>query len=220
MPFILPELPYDEISFGGLISAETFDFHHGKHHKAYVDKTNVFVANDNVFVANDNVFVANDVALSGAPLSKVITVAKAKGNTQLFKNAAQIWNHSFYWQCLTPEKQVPGGQLKTMIDESFGSVEKLLAKFKEEAVAHFASGWAWLIVDGGTLKITWLHDADTPLVHDMKPLLTIDVWEHAYYIDYRNARPDYVDALLANAINWEFVAENLDGQGLSRADQS
>ena len=115
MPFILPELPYDEISFGGLISAETFDFHHGKHHKAYVDKTNVFVA--------------NDVALSGAPLSKVITVAKAKGNTQLFKNAAQIWNHSFYWQCLTPEKQAPSGQLKTMIDESFGSVEKLLAKF-------------------------------------------------------------------------------------------
>jgi Fe-Mn family superoxide dismutase len=206
MPFILPELPYDKISFGGLISAETFDFHHGKHHKAYVDKTNALVADDS--------------ALSGVPLSKVITAAKAKGNTQLFNNAAQIWNHSFYWQCLTPEKQAPGGQLKTMIDESFGSVENLLVKFKEEAVAHFASGWAWLIVESGQLKITSLHDADTPLVHDMKPLLTIDVWEHAYYIDYRNARPDYIDALLANAINWEFVAENLDGQGLSRADQS
>ncbi len=206
MPFILPELPYDEISFGGIISAETFEFYHGKHHKAYVDKTNAMVA--------------DDAALSGAPLSKVITAAKAKGNTQLFNNAAQIWNHSFYWQCLTPEKQVPGGQLKTMIDESFGSVENLLAKFKEEAVAHFASGWAWLVVEGGELKITSLHDADTPLVHDMKPLLTIDVWEHAYYIDYRNARPDYIDALLANEINWEFVAENLDRQGLSRADQS
>jgi len=107
-----------------------------------------------------------------------------------------------------------------MIDDSFGSVENLLAKFKEEAVAHFGSGWAWLVVESGTLKITSLHDADTPLVHDMKPLLTIDVWEHAYYIDYCNARPDYVDALLANAINWEFVAENLDGQGLSRANQS
>jgi len=95
----------------------------------------------------------------------------------------------------------------------------MLAQFKEEATGHFASGWAWLILDGETLKITSLHDADTPVVHDMKPLLTIDVWEHAYYVDYRNARPNYVDALLNNAVNWEFVAENLDGDGASRADQ-
>ncbi|MFN3451611.1 MAG: superoxide dismutase [Sphingorhabdus sp.] len=206
MPFILPELPYDKSSFGDLISAETFDFHHGKHHKAYVDKTNGLTADDATF--------------SGASLSEVITASYAKGNKALFNNAAQIWNHSFYWQCLTPENQTPSGQLKTMIDESFGSLENMLAKFKEEAVGHFASGWAWLIVDGDKLKITSLHDADTPLVHDMKPLLTIDVWEHAYYIDYRNARPDYVDALLAKAINWEFVAENLDRQGVSRADQN
>ena len=206
MSFILPELPYAKSTFGDLISAETFDYHHGKHHKAYVDKTNALVA--------------DDVSLSDASLLEVIAAAKAQDNKGLFNNAAQIWNHSFYWKCLSPEKQSPSGKLKTMIDDSFGSHEDMLAKLKEEAVGHFASGWAWLILDGDKLKITSLHDADTPVAHDMKPLLTIDVWEHAYYIDYRNARPNYVDALLNKAINWEFVAENLDGKGASRADQS
>jgi len=205
MPFILPELPYDKSAFGDLISAETFDYHHGKHHKAYVDKTNALVA--------------EDAALSGASLLEVIAAAKAQGNKGLFNNAAQIWNHSFYWKCLSPEQQAPTGKLKAMIDSSFGGHADMLAQFKEEATGHFASGWAWLILDGETLKITSLHDADTPVAHDMKPLLTIDVWEHAYYVDYRNARPNYVDALLNNAINWEFVAENLDGDGASRADQ-
>jgi len=205
MPFILPELPYDKSAFGDLISAETFDYHHGKHHKAYVDKTNALVA--------------DNVALADASLVEVIAAAKEQGNKALFNNAAQIWNHSFYWKCLTPEQQAPTGALKSMIEKSFGSHENMLAKMKEEAVGHFASGWAWLILDGDSLKITSLHDADTPIVHDMKPLLTIDVWEHAYYIDYRNARPDYVDALLKQAINWAFVAENLDGNGASRADQ-
>jgi Fe-Mn family superoxide dismutase len=107
-----------------------------------------------------------------------------------------------------------------MIEQEFGSTDALLAKMKQEAVGHFASGWAWLILKGDRLAVTSLHDADTPLVRDMVPLLTIDVWEHAYYIDYRNARPDYLDAVLAKAINWEFVARNLDGQGFSRADQS
>ncbi len=205
MTFILPELPFDKNAFGDVISGETFDYHHGKHHKAYVDKTNTMIAEDK--------------SLSGASLSDVISTAKTKGNQGLFNNAAQIWNHSFYWQCLSPSTQAPSGRLKSLIDSSFGNHENMLAKLKEEAVGHFASGWAWLILDGGSLKITSLHDADTPIVHDMKPLLTIDVWEHAYYIDYRNARPDYVDALLKQAINWDFVAENLDGNGVSRADQ-
>ena len=205
MSFILPELPYDKSAFGDLISAETFDYHHGKHHKAYVDKTNTLLA-------------AN-AALSRASLIDVIAAAKAQNNKGLFNNAAQIWNHSFYWKCLSPEQQAPTGKLKAMIDASFGSHADMLAQFKEEATGHFASGWAWLILDGETLKITSLHDADTPVAHDMRPLLTIDVWEHAYYVDYRNARPNYVDALLNNAINWEFVAENLDGDGASRADQ-
>lgn len=205
MPFILPELPYDTSAFGDIISAETFDYHHGKHHKAYVDKANALVA-------------AN-ATLSGASLISVIAAAKAQNNTGLFNNAAQIWNHSFYWKCLSPEQQAPTGKLKAMIDKSFGGHDAMLATLKEEAVGHFASGWAWLLLDGDTLKVTSLHDADTPVAHNMKPLLTIDVWEHAYYIDYRNARPNYVDALLTNAINWDFVAQNLDGNGASRADQ-
>ena len=205
MSFILPELPYDKSAFGDLISAETFDYHHGKHHKAYVDKTNTLLA--------------DNAALSGASLIAVIAAAKAQNKKGLFNNAAQIWNHSFYWKCLSPERQAPSGKLKAMIDAGFGSHAGMLAQFKEEATGHFASGWAWLILDGETLKITSLHDADTPVVHDMKPLLTIDVWEHAYYVDYRNARPNYVDALLNNAVNWESVAENLDGDGASRADQ-
>lgn len=205
MTFILPQLPFDKNAFGDVISGETFDYHHGKHHKAYVDKTNALIA--------------EDMSLSGASLSEVILAAKTKGNAGLFNNAAQIWNHSFYWQCLSPSEQAPSGRLKSLIDSSFANHETMLAELKKEAVGHFASGWAWLILDGGSLKITSLHDADTPIVHDMKPLLTIDVWEHAYYIDYRNARPDYADALLKQAINWEFVAENLDGNGVSRADQ-
>lgn len=205
MTFKLPDLPYAKDAFGKIISAETFEYHHGKHHKAYVDKTNELVAKDG--------------KLFGANLSKVIVTAKDGGNKPLFNNAAQLWNHSFYWQCLSPEKQAPSGKLKEMIADEFGSHDDMLTKLKEEAVAHFASGWAWLVLDKDRLKITSLHDADTPAVHDMKPLLTIDVWEHAYYIDYRNARPDYVGALLEKAINWEFVAKNLDGKGVSRADQ-
>lgn len=205
MPFILPELPYAKDAFGDIISAETFDYHHGKHHKAYVTKTNELISDDK--------------KLNGTKLSEVILAAKESSNKPLFNNSAQIWNHSFYWLGLSPEKQEPTGKLKSMIEDEFGSTENLLKKLKDEAVGHFASGWAWLVLDKDKLKVTSLHDADTPLAHDMTPLLTLDVWEHAYYIDYRNARPDYVGALLDKAINWEFVAQNLDGKGISRADQ-
>lgn len=206
MPFTLPDLPYAKDAFGDVLSAETFDFHHGKHHKAYVDKTNELVG--------------NTVDLDGAALSHVIQAANDRGNTALFNNSAQIWNHSFYWQCLSPEAQKPSGKLLRLIEEGFGSTDTLVAELKKEAVGHFASGWAWLVLNNDKLEITSLHDADTPVVHDgMQPLLTIDVWEHAYYIDYRNARPSYLDALLGKGINWEFVAQNLDGEGVDRADQ-
>ena len=205
MPFLLPELPYAKDAFGDILSAETFDFHHGKHHNAYVVKANELVA--------------ADASLSGASLSAVIEAAQSSGNKALFSTSAQIWNHSFYWQCLSPEAQAPSGKLLALIEDGFGSTDAMLAKLKAEAVGHFASGWAWLILDNGKLDITSLHDADTPLVHGMQPLLTVDVWEHAYYIDYRNARPSYLDALLGKAINWEFVAQNLDGAGIGRADQ-
>jgi Fe-Mn family superoxide dismutase len=205
MAFELPALPYDKSAFGDILSAETFDFHWGKHHRAYVTKTNE---------------LAPQAGLDGRSLSDVIRAAKEKGNKGLFNNSAQLWNHSFYWQCLSPETQQPTGTLKQKIDEAFGSTDALLDKLKTESVNHFASGWGWLVLDGDQLKVTSLHDGDSPVAHDgMKPLLTIDVWEHAYYIDYRNARGDYVDALLKRAINWEFVARNLDGHGVSRADQ-
>lgn len=206
MAFILPDLPYSKDAFGDILTAETFDYHHGKHHKAYVDKVNGWI---------------DEKGLAGLTLNQTIAKAQSTGDKGLFNNAAQIWNHSFYWQCLSPEGQAPTGKLKEMIDADFGSTESLLEALKTESVNHFASGWGWLVLDGDKLKVTSLHDADTPVVHDgMKPLLTLDVWEHAYYIDYRNARPVYLDTLLNKAINWDFVAQNLDGLGAERADQA
>jgi superoxide dismutase, Fe-Mn family len=206
MAFTLPDLPFQKEALGDYMSAETLDYHHGKHHKAYVDKTNGMLG---------------DKGLEGASLTEVIRAAKERGDNGLFNNSAQIWNHSFYWQCLAPPQgQRPSGQLAEMIDDAFGSTDNLLAKLKEEAVGHFSNGWAWLVLDRDQLKITSLHDADTPVVHEgMKPLLTLDVWEHAYYIDYRNARPDFAEKVLGNIVNWEFVAQNLDGAGIRRADQ-
>jgi len=205
MAFELPALPYAPDALAPHMSAETLEFHHGKHHKAYVDKTNGLVAGTD---------------LENASLSEVIRAAKAKDNKGLFNNSAQIWNHSFFWQCLSPEKQAPTGKLAEMITESFGDADTLVKKLIEESTNHFASGWGWLVLDGDALKIGSLHDADTPIVHEgMVPLLTIDVWEHAYYIDYRNARPKYLETVTANLINWDFVAQNLDGKGVSRADQ-
>jgi Fe-Mn family superoxide dismutase len=205
MAFELPALPYDKGALAPHMSAETLEFHHGKHHKAYVDKTNGFVT---------------EKGLDGLKLSEVIQKAKETGDKGLFNNSAQIWNHSFFWQCLSPEKQAPTGKLADLINDGFGSADALVKQLVTESTNHFASGWGWLVLDGGKLKVTSLHDADTPVVYDgMLPLLTIDVWEHAYYVDYRNARPAYLDAVSANLINWEFVAQNLDGAGVSRADQ-
>jgi Fe-Mn family superoxide dismutase len=207
MPFMLPDLPFARDALAPHMSAETLEFHHGKHHKAYVTKTNELIESD-----------AN---LSGASLIEVVRGAKSAGNAKLFNNSAQLWNHSFFWQCLAPaEGQQPSGRLAQLIDDGFGGTETLLKTLQEEAVNHFSNGWAWLVLDRGALKITSLHDADTPLVHEgMQPLFTLDVWEHAYYIDYRNERPKFAQTVLANIVNWEFVAQNLDGRGFERADQ-
>jgi len=206
MTFTLPALPFARDALGKFMSAETLDFHHGKHHKAYVDKANALIA---------------DKGIETRSLVETIRSAKEQGDTGLFNNAAQIGDHSFFWQCLAPpEGQRPSGKLAAMIEEDFGTAEQLLARLKDEAVGHFASGWAWLVLDGGRLRITSLHDADTPAVHDgMKPLLTLYVWEHAYYIDYRNERPRFAESVLGNIVNWDFVGRNLDGEGLERADQ-
>jgi superoxide dismutase, Fe-Mn family len=206
MTFVLPPLPYPKDAFGEMMSAETLDYHHGKHHRAYVEGTNKLVAGTD---------------LEGRRLSEVIRAAAERGETKLFNQSAQLWNHSFFWQCLAPPSgQSPSGRLGAMIDEAFGSADGLLARLKEEAVGHFSNGWAWLVLDRDRLSVTSLHDADTPVARDgMKPLLTLDVWEHAYYIDYRNDRGGFAEKVLGNLVNWEFVAANLDGEGVARADQ-
>ena len=207
MPFQLPELPYAKDALAPQMSAETLDFHWGKHHKAYVTKTNELIEQSS--------------NLSGATLLDVVRDAKSSGNAKLFNNSAQLWNHSFFWQCMAPARgQKPEGRLEQLINDAFGNTAALLQKLQDEAVNHFASGWAWLVLDRDQLKITSLHDADTPAAHEgMVPLFTLDVWEHAYYIDYRNERPKFATAVLSNIVNWDFVAQNLDGKGLARADQ-
>ena len=205
MPFTLPDLPFAKDALAPHMSAETLEYHHGKHHRAYVDKTNDLAAK---------------AGLDGKSLIEVVRAAKQKSDTKLFNNAAQHWNHSFFWQCLAPATgQKPVGELAKLIERDFGSVEALLERLGKESAEHFSNGWGWLVLDNGKLKVTSLHDADTPLVHGLTPLFTLDVWEHAYYIDYRNERPKFATAILANIINWDFVAQNLDGKGASRADQ-
>ena len=206
MTFQLPDLPYAKDALSPHISAETLEFHWGKHHRAYVNKTNELLEQQS--------------DLNGATLAQVVREAQRSGHGKLFNNSAQLWNHSFFWQCLSPEAQQPSGKLAHLIDDGFGNAETMLKQLHEEAVNHFSNGWAWLVLDRGSLRITSLHDADTPLAHDgLVPLFTLDVWEHAYYIDYRNERPKFASAVLSNIVNWDFVAQNLDGRGEQRADQ-
>ena len=206
MAFILPDLPFDTRALAPHMSAETLDYHHGKHHRAYVTKVNELLG---------------DTDLEGTSLVEVIRAAHERNDKKLFNNSAQIWNHSFFWQCLAPAGSTrPSGKLRDMIASDFGDEQALIDKLAAESVNHFASGWGWLVLNNGKLEVTSLHDADTPVAHGITPLLTVDVWEHAYYIDYRNERPRYVKSVLENIINWDFVAKNLDGQGASRADQN
>lgn len=205
MSFSLKPLPFAVDALEPHMSAETLEYHHGKHHQAYVDKVNDAIEGNG----------------SGQlRLVELIREAKEGGDQRLFNNAAQVWNHNFFWHCLASGQAGPTGRLAEMIDRSFGSTDQMLEQLREEAVGHFASGWAWLVLEGDRLAITSLHDADTPVVHaETMPLLTLDVWEHAYYIDYRDARPKFAEAVLGNIINWDFVAQNLDGDGVGRADQ-
>ncbi|MEO5972907.1 MAG: superoxide dismutase, partial [Sphingomicrobium sp.] len=205
MSFTLPDLPFAKDALAPHMSAETLEFHHGKHHRAYVTKTNDLAAK---------------AGLDGKSLVEVVRAAKEKGDTKLFNNAAQLWNHSFFWQCLAPATgQAPTDDLAKRIERDFGSIDSFLDKLVTASAEHFSNGWGWLVLDGDTLKVTSLHDADTPLIHGLTPLFTLDVWEHAYYIDYRNERPKFAAAVLKNIVNWEFVAQNLDGKGAARADQ-
>ena len=196
MTISLMPLPYDKDALAPHISSDTLDVHHGAHHKTYVDKVNDAI---------DGTDMAN------ADLETIVAQAKEQGKTGLFNSAAQTWNHGFYWHCLSPESGQPSDSLASAIDRDFGSMDELKKALKEEAVGHFASGWAWLVTDGDKLKVISTHDAETALTHDgMNPLFTIDVWEHAYYLDVKNKRPEYVGGVLDNLVNWKFVSDNFE----------
>jgi Fe-Mn family superoxide dismutase len=196
MAFELPSLPYPDTALEPVYSAKTISFHYGKHHKAYVDNLNKLVAN---------------TRLDGLPLEAIIqTAANNPEMVGVFNNAAQIWNHTFFWHSMKPGGGgKPAGELAKKIDEAFGSYEKFAEQFKAAAVGRFGSGWAWLVVDGGALKIVSTPNAETPIAKGQKPLITVDVWEHAYYLDYQNRRPDFVQAFLDKLVNWDFAAANL-----------
>lgn len=196
MAITLPELPYAKEALAPYISANTLDFHHGKHHKAYVDNVNKLIAGTD---------------LEGKSLEEIIAAAaKDPAKAGIFNNAAQVWNHSFYWKCLKPGGGgPPKGAIADKINAAFGGYDKFVEELKNAGVTQFGSGWAWLVLDGGALKITKTANADTPLVHGQKALLTLDVWEHAYYLDYQNRRPDYLAAVIQNLINWDFANANL-----------
>lgn len=196
MTFKLGELPYDRDALEPHISARTLDFHYGKHHKGYVDKLNNAVAG---------------TKYEDMTLEEVIRESFSKKEKPVYNNAAQAWNHSFFWDCMDPAGSgKPGGSLAGKIDEQFGSLDGFRKKFKESAVANFGSGWTWLVADGDALSIVSTSNADSPLTTKAAPLLTLDVWEHAYYLDYQNSRDKFVDAFLENLINWDFAQKNLE----------
>ena len=194
--YVLLPLPYAQNALEPVISANTISFHYGKHHKGYVDNLNKLVV---------------DTEFAGTPLEKIIIATASKAEkAAIFNNASQAWNHAFYWNSLTPNGggEVPAA-LKAKIEASFGSVDACKKELVTAATTQFGSGWAWLVLDGDTLKVVKTANAGSPLNKGMKPLLTIDVWEHAYYLDYQNRRADYVNAVLDKLTNWNFAADNL-----------
>ena len=192
----LPALPYDLDALEPHISRSTLEFHHGKHHAAYVTNLNNLVAGTD---------------LEAKSLEETITaVAGDAAKAGIFNNAAQVWNHSFYWQGIKPAGGgAPSGELAAKIDADFGSFDAFKEQFKTAGATQFGSGWAWLVLEEGSLKVTKTANADLPLAHGQKALLTMDVWEHAYYLDYQNRRPDYMTTFLDKLVNWDFVAANL-----------
>jgi Fe-Mn family superoxide dismutase len=191
MAIELPPLPYAADALAPHISKETIDFHYGKHHQTYVNKLNELIANK-------------------PEASKSLEEIVKSSQGPVFNNAAQVWNHTFYWNSIKPKGGgQPTGAIAKAITESFGSYDAFRKEFVEAATTQFGSGWAWITRDGGKLKITKTPNAETPLTTAAKPILTIDVWEHAYYIDYRNARPKYIDTYLDHLVNWDFGSSNL-----------
>jgi Fe-Mn family superoxide dismutase len=196
MAFELPDLPYDQAALEPHISGNTLSFHYGKHHQTYVNNLNNLV---------------KDSPLADKSLEEIIKATAGKADQAgVFNNAAQVWNHTFYWNSMKPGGGgKPSGDLAAKIDADLGGYDKFAEAFAQAATTQFGSGWAWLISDGGTLKEVKTGNAETPVSSGATPLLTIDVWEHAYYLDYQNRRPDFVKTVLENLVNWDFAAANL-----------
>lgn len=192
MSFTLPDLPYGKGALAPYLTEETLEYHYGKHHAAYVTNLNNLTA---------------DAGLGDGNLEEVIMTADGG----LFNNAAQVWNHSFYWKCMKPGGGGrPKGDVAVAIDAAFGSYDDFVKELVQAAVTQFGSGWAWLVKAGDVLQVVKTGNADLPLKHGQTPLLTVDVWEHAYYVDYRNLRQKYVEAFLQNLVDWDFVAANYE----------
>lgn len=194
-PFTLPDLPFNKNDFTPYFTPDTFDYHHGKHHQGYVTNLNKLLENNTELQNND--------------LEQLIT---SYNNTHpgVFNNAAQIWNHTFFWHSIKPNGGGnPTGNISKQINKDFGSFASFTAEFKQAAITQFGSGWAWLVFHNNKLQIIKTANAETPIIKGLHPILACDVWEHAYYIDYRNRRPDYVDTYIKHMINWNFAENNL-----------
>lgn len=200
-PHVLPPLPYADTALDPVISAKTIGFHYGKHHQGYVTKLNELLG--------------TAPALAELPLEELIRkTAGDPAQKALFNNAAQVWNHTFYWNSLKKGgPAAPTGKLLDAVNASFGDLTRLKEALAKAAVGQFGSGWAWLVAEGSALKVVATPNAETPLTSSQNPLLTIDVWEHAYYLDYQNKRKDYVEAVLATLINWEFAQQRFEAGG-------
>jgi Fe-Mn family superoxide dismutase len=197
MPIELPKLPFADNALAPAISSNTISFHYGKHHRAYVDNLNKAIAGTD---------------LAEKPLVEIVRATAGKPDkTAIFNNSAQVWNHTFYWNSLTPKSMTPSKDLADRIEKDLGGMAKFKELFSAAALGQFGSGWAWLVSDGGVLKVTKTPNAETPITTSATPLLTLDVWEHAYYLDHQNRRGDYVAAVLDKLLNWEFASQNLAG---------
>mgnify|MGYP001552498957 FL=1 len=196
MTFELPPLPYDKSALEPHMSARTFEFHYGKHHQAYVTNLNNLV---------------KDTPLATKSLEEIVkSVAGDAAKAGIFNNAAQVWNHTFFWNSMKPNGGgKPSGAVGRKIDEDLGGYDKFAEAFAQAGATQFGSGWAWLVLDGGKLKVVKTANADLPLAHGQTALLTVDVWEHAYYLDYQNRRPDFIQTYLKNLVNWDFANANL-----------
>jgi Fe-Mn family superoxide dismutase len=195
MPIELPKLPFEDNALAPTISSNTISFHYGKHHKTYVDNLNKLIAGTD---------------LAEKPLVEIVRASSGKADkAAIFNNSAQVWNHTFYWHSLSPKSTTPSKDLADRIEKDLGGMAKFKEQLSAAALGQFGSGWAWLVSDGGVLKVTKTPNAETPITGAAKPLLTLDVWEHAYYLDYQNKRADYVTAVLDKLLNWEFASRNL-----------